>query len=333
MMRKPLILAAFFLISASGYPCGNSYHRSENAEEYVAGNKLETFRFKRSYNQAALMTDLTRITDEINARLELFENENDQALTYMRMGRYDEALILLQKLEKEKPDEYNVVANLGTLYELTGENEKALSYIKKAVALNAQSHRGSEWVHIKILEAKLLQKDAAWWKTHPVLSISTTSKTPETIINDITYQLKERLPFTPKPDLLTAAVLNETGDYLVQQQKHEQAWIIYKIGDEYDNEKVFGLAEKLQREETYLDKNKIPLPEYEMHFTHNENLIQTGANLLEKGLGMYNRYQEKEREKAQAARREKNMYYGIAGALALLAIILLYFNFRKKKAA
>ncbi len=45
--------------------------------------------------------------------------------------------------------------NLGTVYELLGENENALLWIKKAVAIDPASHGNSEWIHVRILEAKI----------------------------------------------------------------------------------------------------------------------------------------------------------------------------------
>ena len=138
------------------------------------------------------------------------------------MGQYDTAYAILTRLEKEKPNEYNIIANLGTLYELKGENEKALVYIKKAIALNSESHHGSEWFHIQILEAKLQGRSSDWWITHPVLNLSKIKKDSEIIISDITYQLKERIPFTKKPDLMMAAILKESGAYLEKHNKQQQ---------------------------------------------------------------------------------------------------------------
>jgi tetratricopeptide (TPR) repeat protein len=333
MKRKGTILFALLLATAPSFPCGNSYHRSANADEYVHGSRMESFRFKRAFSNSALMAELTSLTDAINTQLDLFENENDRALTYMRMGRYDEATTILEKLEKEKPGEYNVIANLGTLYELKGENEKALQYIRKAVAINAQSHRGSEWFHIKILEAKLLHKNADWWKTHHVLDIAAVQKSPELIISDIVYQLKERLPFTQSPDVLMAAVLNETGDYLLEQNKNEQAWIIFKIATEYDSDNLFSLQTKIAVLEKKLTAGNKPLPDYNAHFVNADELIKTGTDLLEKGIGMYNRYQDREKEKAVAESRKRKIYFFAVGGLIIGLGVLLYFSLRKKNVA
>jgi LPXTG-motif cell wall-anchored protein len=331
MKLKFIILSFTFLVSAKSFPCGNSYHHSTNAEEYVSGSKLEYFTFKQQFNYASLTEELNKIADAINTNLDLFENENDKALAFMRMGKYTEAIEILQKLEKEKPNEYNVIANLGTVYELTGENKKALQYIKKAVSINVQSHRGSEWFHIKILEAKLLNKNDSWWTSHTVLNLAAINKDPEIVISDIIYQLKERLPFTKKPDFMMASVLNETGNYLAKNNKQEQAWIIFKIAAEYDTSNTFGQLARITTLEEYFTKNKIPVPNYTSHFVKASSIIETGKNLLEKGFDFYTQQQEKIKERERAKKSRNTMLYGaIGGAVALIGL-LLYFTRRKKK--
>lgn len=330
MKYRLFITVSCILLAAPGFPCGNSYHPSSNADEYTAGSRLESFRFKQAFSRGPLMNELTQLTDAINAQLNLFENENDQALTCMRLGRYDEAMAILEKLEKEKPGEYNIIANLGTLFELRGENEKALAYIQKAVSINAESHHGSEWFHIKILQAKLQHKEDEWWTTHAVLDIPAVKKEPEIIISDLVYQLKERLPFTPAPNELMAAVLNETAAYLQQQKKNEQAWIIYKIAVGYDHKKLFGFEKKIASAEKYFKENNIPQPDISAHYIAAGELIENGANLLEKGLGMYNRYQERAKEKEQAEKRKKTIYIISVSGVILALGLFLYRNFRKK---
>jgi hypothetical protein len=54
-----------------------------------------------------------------------------------------------------------VAANLGTALELLGNKEEALHWIREGIRRNPQSHEGTEWLHAKILEAKIAaQKDA-----------------------------------------------------------------------------------------------------------------------------------------------------------------------------
>jgi tetratricopeptide (TPR) repeat protein len=308
MRLKLLFLNLLLLISGSLFPCGNSYRRSANTDVYKNGNTLSSFKFREGFNNSSLLEELNKLADAVKSELNLFEDENDKALTYMRMGEYDKAFEILTRLEKEKPNEYNIIANLGTLYELKGDNEKALTYIKRAVALNSQSHHGSEWFHIKVLEAKLMGKNNDWWRSHSVLDLNINQKEPEIIISDITYQLKERLPFTKKPDIMMAAILNETGDYLKKHKKQEQAWITYQIGMEYDKDSSFNLPEKISALQDYFSKNKITTPDYKSHFIKTDELIETGKNLIEQGFNLFMNTRNKYRKNNWRKRKEKPVF-------------------------
>jgi len=48
--------------------------------------------------------------------------------------------------------------DLGTAYELAGKNEPALRWIREGLRRNPNSHKGTEWLHVKILEAKIEQE-------------------------------------------------------------------------------------------------------------------------------------------------------------------------------
>src|SRR5258708_17631923 len=84
-----------------------------------------------------------------------FNERSDYAVSLVYVGKTKEAVELLQALEKEQPGTYVVAANLGTALELLGSNEEALYWIREGLRRNPQSHEGTEWLHAKILEAKI----------------------------------------------------------------------------------------------------------------------------------------------------------------------------------
>lgn len=53
----------------------------------------------------------------------------------MKLGKADVALEILKELNYHYPNEYKIVANLGTAYELNAELDSALKYIKKGIKL------------------------------------------------------------------------------------------------------------------------------------------------------------------------------------------------------
>ncbi len=98
------------------------------------------------------------------------ESRNDRGVCLAHLGRAKEALSLFQKLEQEEPGTYRTAANLGTCYELCGQDQEALHWIQVGMKLFPQSHEGTEWLHVKILQAKIaIAKDPDWLKSHSVL--------------------------------------------------------------------------------------------------------------------------------------------------------------------
>src|SRR6185437_11772073 len=116
----------------------------------------------------ALNRDLERDGAEMEAALRgstNFNDRSDYSIALMYLGRSKEAVELLQALENERPGEYFIAANLGTAYELTGNNEEAARWIAEGIRRNPESHEGTEWLHLKILEAKIAQeKDPDYFK-------------------------------------------------------------------------------------------------------------------------------------------------------------------------
>jgi tetratricopeptide (TPR) repeat protein len=148
-----------------------------------------------------------------------FNDRSDYAVALLYLGRSGEAVQILESLEEEKPGDYVVAANLGTAYELAGDNDRALRWIKEGIRRNPNAHDGSEWLHAKILEAKIAQqKDAAFFEKHSVLElqparigkkvlIGEQHLSSEKLAQDIEYQLTERLQFVKPPDAAVASLL------------------------------------------------------------------------------------------------------------------------------
>jgi tetratricopeptide (TPR) repeat protein len=136
-----------------------------------------------------------------------------RALELIYSGHSNEAIPLLQKAEETTPGDYSIAANLGTAFELVGDNKSALKWIQTAMQRNPSSHQGTEWVHVLILEAKL--RDA----TKPGSSLSTplipvperidaktsimvggVSRSATTVREALYHQLYERMLFVKPKD-------------------------------------------------------------------------------------------------------------------------------------
>ncbi|MBI3218487.1 MAG: tetratricopeptide repeat protein [Bacteroidetes bacterium] len=148
------------------------------------------------------------------------DSYSDYGVILIYLGRYQEAKNVFEEIEKIEPNRYATAANIGTLYELMGKNELALKWISRAIELNPRSHNSSEWLHAKILEAKIngdefITADFLLNTNFGNNVIPTSSKTREELeklSRQILYQLDERMTFIKPKDKIVALLLFELGN-------------------------------------------------------------------------------------------------------------------------
>lgn len=166
---------------------------------------------------------------------------SDKGLVLIIQGKYREAIDLYKKIEQLQPNRYSTASNLGTAYELTGNNSEALKWIERAVKINPESHFHSEWIHVNILKAKikgeknitskfLIEHDFGNGK-HPVSDLDKAElfKLKEMVY----YQLNERVSFVKPKDKIVAQLLFDLGNISYLSGEKEEALETYKIGKEY----------------------------------------------------------------------------------------------------
>ncbi|MDB6029556.1 MAG: tetratricopeptide repeat family protein [Verrucomicrobiales bacterium] len=219
-MKTFLSYLLFFALVPSAFPCANtffSYQTKYNGMPVKPGSRMASVAL-RSILRYQMAVDGEGMEKALRGATE-FEKRNDYSVALMYLGRNAEAVELLQTLEKENPGNYSVAANLGTAFELSGANRDALRWIKEGIRRNAQSHEGTEWLHVKILEAKIAaQQDAHYFDSHSVLGLKAGDigsivkidghkLRPEELMAAIQHQLMERLKFVKPPDPAVASLL------------------------------------------------------------------------------------------------------------------------------
>lgn len=148
------------------------------------------------------------------------QGEEAEAVNQILHGNLDEAIQRLSGIEKASPGGYSTAANLGTAYELKGDNVNALKWITAGMARNPESHHGTEWLHALILEAKVeAAKHPGQPLPHHLLelpermqastSLSVRGKTHriDEVWLALHYQLQERLVFVKPKDPYVADLL------------------------------------------------------------------------------------------------------------------------------
>jgi hypothetical protein len=167
---------------------------------------------------------------------------SDKGYVLIIQGKYEEALKLYLEIEKIKPNRYSTASNLGTTYELMGENEKAYEWIKKSIKINPESHEGSEWLHLKILEAKIKKIQNPTGEFFIGTSFG-SGILPKTKFSDeelaklqdaLFFQLNERISFIKPEDKIISVLLFELGNItLLNEYISDESSEIYELSKKY----------------------------------------------------------------------------------------------------
>ena len=232
-MKKISILFLFVLFIFKSYPCGNYYFALNKEGNLIPLGYDWKFPFSKNFSPELNVQKLQKLEKKLRKEKN-FMLLSDYSLCLMKLGKSKEAAEILKELYLHYPNEYKIAANLGTAYELIGENDSALKYIKRGIQLNPDDHEGSEWIHAKILETKLaLKKDPAFLASHSVLQLTEKQKKDSTVFYHLSIQLKERFPFTPGPDPIMANLMSDLGDLSYNVKSIEYAKAYYQIAKIY----------------------------------------------------------------------------------------------------
>ncbi|SDG08345.1 tetratricopeptide repeat protein [Epilithonimonas hungarica] len=301
-MKKISLLLAF-VISGLAFACLNYSIVGTDVN-----GKRKTTHAMKEHHRGLHIYDFDKSMIEKNGKYDLEEykktknldNYLNYATSLVYLGDYDKAISIFKEIEEKQPDKYELASNLGTAYELIGDNKNALKYIQKALQLNKDSHHGSEWIHVKILENKLGKRTL-----ENLLDIDFgNDKTPTSkykkielteFINDVSYQLSERTQFVKPTDKIVGKLYFELGNALSIVYDLESAQKAYNLSKKYGyenpllNKRVSYFAQLIKdnkdsgkevkettNEELYYqneDKNKTPefknvkiVPEVEVGF-------------------------------------------------------------------
>lgn len=249
MKRFTFAFLLTLMLSASTHACIQRYGTGRDGSRIR--DRSENKRMAAQALHRAREADLTgqgrRMEETLRGKTD-FQDRNDYAVALIYLGRSNEAIPLLQALEREKPGEYAIAANLGTAFELAGKNQDALKWINEGIRRNPDSHQGTEWLHVKILEAKLAaEKDPSYFSKHSVLNLEIERIKRETTILEvgdetidsravayaIYYQLGERLQFVRSSDPAVASLLFDLAALEAATETVESALDLLQFAAEY----------------------------------------------------------------------------------------------------
>jgi tetratricopeptide (TPR) repeat protein len=226
---KQIFASLFLLLCSSSYACLNLYVINEAGRESIYDHYRP---YDISINEKYDLESLRRYEQYIKeGKKDLYYTSN-YAVYLIKLGRHREALPILRKLYIQHPQEYNVIANLGVAYELNGHLDSAFSLLRNAITINPGAHRGSEWIHVKILKAAIsIEKKEAIADTLNILQLEEPRK------GDVGVQLgeqwNERVPLTGAPNSLLSKCIEESGDYFRREISIDWAVRLYAIAMGY----------------------------------------------------------------------------------------------------
>jgi hypothetical protein len=99
---------------------------------------------------------------KLNAARPLSADEAaDLGALYIRLGDLSRALPVLQAAQRQHPDHFRLVANLGTAWQLAGDLPQAALYLEQAVRLAPGKYQKAEGYHVKLVRQRLREPRAA----------------------------------------------------------------------------------------------------------------------------------------------------------------------------
>lgn len=226
------IIIPLLTLSNTVFACYNEYYTLDKhgLSHHIDYSKVH---FKTDFDLRDVENDLKTLLGKLQTKPSL-QVLSDYALNLVRAGKVSEALVIFERLVAKYPNEYALQANLGTTYELVGKNESALEHIKKGLELNANSHNGSEWIHVKILEAKIaMESNPNYLDNHTVLSLTAKQEKSKKTTGQLKLQLQERFPFCKGPDAVMADLFEDLGDCYLETTSYEYAKALYQIAVKY----------------------------------------------------------------------------------------------------
>lgn len=256
---KPIkcIILCFLLGFFKSYACLNGESKLLKSKDYLYMDRADRLPFGHEFFTRHYYEAMYKL-DSLYQKTHDVAYLSDKGLILILRKEYKEALQLYLDIEKRAPNRYSTASNLGTVYELMGKNEEALKWIKKAVSINPKSHMESEWIHVKILEAKI--KGEAYFTGKFLLDVDfgdadqPLSEYSQHKLNKLDsalyYQLNERISFIKPKDKIISVLLFELGNVRMLKKNFRDANALFEKANEY------GLqGELLERRMTYAKKH------------------------------------------------------------------------------
>lgn len=306
-MKKPFLVLIFIaLFSVPAFAClnGETLQLANGVMLYEDDDGFVPY--GHQFGNTEDLYENLRSMDEGYKETRNLNYLSDKGLILIILGKYREAIELYEKIEKLEPGRYSTASNMGTAYELSGDNTKALQWIRKAVQINPNSHDGSEWIHINILKAKI---NGNHYITSEFLTghdfgngkIPVSELSGEELLLlklQVYYQLNERISFVKPKDKIVALLLFDLANISYLMGEKEDALETYAMAQDY------GFSQPLLDERMRLCKQQVKAQQIK---------------------------REKQITKPQVKAKSTLPLTGILTSVTVVVLLILFFLLRKRK--
>lgn len=181
-----------------------------------------------------------------------FDHLTQLGVLLLLEGKHTAAVRLFVEMERIFPGRYETAANLGTALELMGRDRLAVRWIRIGMRRNPDSHQRTEWLHARILEAKIaLAADPNALEGRSVAGVTFEATTvpplpmtyppgndgkpvkPHELDQALYYQLNERLQFVKPKDAVVANLLEDWATLNLAGGPVENAAALYPLAWRY----------------------------------------------------------------------------------------------------
>ena len=241
-MKKIGILLSAILFNSASLACINEYRTNLDGKIIHGDTRTGKVWFE------AIDTAMIRLESKLLWKkyksTDSIEYLSDYAAQLVYLGHYERAKDIYIDIENKNPGLYTTASNLGTIYELLGDPESALKWIQKSIEINPQSHNGSEWIHLKILEFQISNNNDY---SNSILGLDFGSDpVPKNIQNldldkiesDIYYQLSERLKFVSAENETVGNIYFDYGNVVSHTKNVEAALESYNEAQKFGFESL-----------------------------------------------------------------------------------------------
>ena len=194
-----------------------------------------------------------------------YENATNFGVSLLYQGHAVPALRLFLRLEQAYPGRAQTAANIGTALELLGKDAVALRWIRLGIRRDRREHEGTEWLHVRILEAKLAHAAGKWDRNRSIAGIAfddaLVPALPRALPagNDgkpvslhaldsaFRYQLTERMQFVAPRDWVVANLLSDWALLNMAGGPLENAKSLHALALRYGQQQSLRWAQRTAR--------------------------------------------------------------------------------------